>query len=102
MSVHDFNGPKNPRSPAGTIDNGGEPPDDGRMEKRVEKLESDLTAMKVDLAVIKSNYATNTDIAKLGLSMQSEINAQTWKLIIWVCSFGTALVAATYFIAKHV
>jgi hypothetical protein len=83
------------------IDSGGEPPDYGGMEKRVEKLESDLAALKTDVAVIRSNYATTTDIAKLGVSMQSEINAQTWKLIVWVCSFGTALVAATYFIATH-
>lgn len=83
------------------VAHGGEPPYDGGMEKRVEKLEQDLTTLKTDVAVIRSNYSTTADIAKLGAAMQGEINAQTWKLIIWVCSFGTALVAATYFIAKH-
>ena len=63
---------------------------------------SDLPAMKIDLAVIKSNYATNADIAKLGVAVHSDINAQTWKLVTFVYSFGTALVAASYFIAKYV
>ena len=49
------------RSP---IDNGGEPPDDGAMEARVKSLEDALVAVKTDLAVMKSNYATKADIAE--------------------------------------
>lgn len=33
--------------------------------------------------------------------LHREINAQTWRLVTFVCSFGTALVAGTYFIATH-
>jgi hypothetical protein len=29
------------------------------------------------------------------------VNAQTWKLVTFVCGFGTALVAATFFIATQ-
>jgi len=72
------------------------------MEKRVEKLEqlaektSDrLITIERDVAVMRANYATKEDLHK-------EINAQTWKLVTFVCGFGTALVAATYFIATHV
>lgn len=88
-------------APKPSFDGGGGGGYDRGMEKRVEKLESEFTAIKVDLAGIRSNYATTTDIAKLGAAMQSEINDQTWKLVTFVCGFGTALVAATYFIAKH-
>lgn len=91
-----------------TLDNGGGPPDDPHMEERVKKLEEmvNKTVERVvnierDVAVIKSNYATREDIAKLGLAMQSEINAQTWKMILWTSSLGTALVGATYFLATH-
>lgn len=52
------------------FDSGGEPPDDGRMEDRVSKLEvlaertgDRLGLLERDVAVIKSNYATKADVA---------------------------------------
>ena len=76
------------------------------LTERVTMLEKDVTAIKTDVAVIKSNYVTKADLAgeigSLKAEMHSAINAQTWKLVTFVCSFGTALVAATYFIAVHV
>ncbi|UMR29520.1 hypothetical protein MJ904_21025 [Massilia sp. MB5] len=69
-------------------------PYDKDMESRVSRLEADLAALKTDVAVIRSNYVTKEDLHK-------EINNLTWRLITFVCSFGTALVAATYFIARH-
>jgi hypothetical protein len=88
-----------------SLDKGGEPPDDGDMQKRVEKLESDLTAMKMDMAVIRANYATRADISveasSIRAELHKEISAQTWKLITFVSGFGTALVGVTYFIFTH-
>lgn len=62
------------RLPRG-VDNGGGPPHDGDMESRVKKLEEDLSSVKMDLAVIKSNYATKADIAEAKNS-----------IIMWVVS----------------
>lgn len=72
----------------------GEAPYDKGMDTRVARLEADVAALKTDVAVIRSNYATKEDLHK-------EINNLTWRLITFVCSFGTALVAATYFISRH-
>jgi hypothetical protein len=66
-----------------------------RLEKLSEQNAERLTVLERDVAVIRSNYVTKEDLHK-------EINAQTWRLITFVCGFGTALVAATYFIATHV
>jgi hypothetical protein len=82
------------------------------MEARIAALEQANLETRDRLARIETrldSVATKADLVGLHGDMQSmrvalhqEINAQTWKLVTFVCSFGTALVAATYFIAKHV
>ena len=52
------------------------------LEARVEHLEKDVTQIKTDLAIIKSNYATKEDIAKV-YSAVSEAKAS---IIMWVVS----------------
>jgi hypothetical protein len=95
----------NHAGPTHPLDKGGEPPDDGSMQKRVEKLEADLATLKTDVAVIRANYATRADItgeaSSIRAELHREIGAQTWKLISFVCSFGAALVGVTYFIFTH-
>ena len=73
---------------------GPEPEDKGTLEPRIARLEEDVAAVKMDVAVIRSNYATKEYI-------QKELNAQTWRLITFVCGFGTVLAGAIYFIAAN-
>lgn len=79
------------------VDKNGEPPDDGNMEARVKKLEDFAQDTRDRLTRIEAglgNFATKADL-------HEAINAQTWKLVTFVCGFGTALVAAVYFISTH-
>jgi hypothetical protein len=101
---------------ARSLDSGGLPPDDGDMEDRLARLETlaeqsaaylatlaqltrqnteHLNKLELDVADIRSNYASKEDLYKA-------IDAQTWRLVTFVCGFGTALAGATYFIATHV
>ncbi len=50
------------------------------MEKRIEKLESDVAAIKLDLGILKANGATKSDIAETK-AMISEAKSS---IIIWV------------------
>ena len=53
-----------------------------------------MAAVERDVAVIRSNYATKKDLHR-------EIAALTWKLVTFVCGFGTVLVSVTWFIVTH-
>ena len=86
---------------------GVEPPDDGNFALRMRRVEdglasvnselgavkAELVSVKADVAIIKSNYATKEDLHR-------EIGAQTWRLVTFVCAFGTVLVSATYFVGR--
>jgi hypothetical protein len=88
-----------------TIDGGGGGGDDSGMEARITALEQANLETRDRLARIETrldSVATKADLAELTAAFHREINSQTWKLVTFVCSFGTALVAATYFFAKHV
>lgn len=77
--------------PRGPVDIGGGSADDGGMEARIAALEKDMTTVKTDVAVIRSNYVTKEDLHK-------ELHAMTWKI------FGCAslLTGVVFYIAKYV
>lgn len=92
-----------------TVDGGGGGGEDGGMGARIVALEAANFETRDRLARIETRLdpmMTKADLFELRddmrVALHREINAQTWKLVTFGCSFGTALVAATYFIAKHV
>lgn len=86
------------------VDSDGGGGDDGGMEARISALEAANFETRDRLIKIETrmdSLASKEDVALTRAALQDAINSQTWRLITFVCSFGTALVAATYFIAKH-
>lgn len=97
-----------------TDNHGHEPPSGGgggpTLETRVAKLETlaektgeRLGAIERDVAVLRTqsaHYATKEDIAALRGDVYKIVNEQTWKIITWTTGIGTALIAATYLIAR--
>ncbi|MCM2546211.1 hypothetical protein ACVCII_03950 [Burkholderia glumae] len=67
------------------------------METRVSALE----AANLDTRDRLARIETRLDFVATKDDLHREISAQTWKLVTFVCGFGTALVAATYFLATH-
>ncbi|MCD0504754.1 hypothetical protein [Bordetella petrii] len=63
------------------------------MKSRVDALETDVAAIRQDLAVVLSNYVTKADL-------HHEIGKLTWKIITWTTGICSALTAAVYFIAR--
>ena len=76
---------------------GGTEPPDKDMEARVAKLEGFVTDARDRLVHIE----TRLDHTATKADLHEAINSQTWKLVTFVCGFGTALTAAVYFMAKH-
>ncbi|BET96553.1 hemolysin XhlA [Xenorhabdus taiwanensis] len=68
----------------------------GDMETRVKKLEEDVHSIKVDLAVIKSNYATKEDISSVRIEVHKAIANQTK----WMAATMLGIAAAAMAIAK--
>jgi hypothetical protein len=53
------------------------------METRIAKFESDITAIKIDVAVIKANGATKIDIAELKAELKTAIAESRTTMIMW-------------------
>lgn len=79
------------------VDGGGGGGDNTGMEARLQALEAANQDTRDRLARIE----TRLDTVATKEDLHRETNAQTWKLVTFVCGFGTALVAATYFLATH-
>lgn len=87
--------PPPPQGPS--VDGNAGSGDDGGMEARISALEAANLETRDRLIKIE----TRMDSLASKEDLHKELSAQTWRLVTFVCSFGTALVAATYFIAKH-
>lgn len=82
------------RKGSGGNDNGG---GNDMLETRVQQLEKDMSEIKRDVAVIKSNYATKEDVLSLKVELHQSISNQTkWIVATLFAVTGLALALAKY------
>lgn len=58
--------------------------EDKGMEARIARLEADVIAIKIDVAVIKANGATKVDIPELSGEIKAQIAEAKTAIILWV------------------
>lgn len=78
---------------------GGNPPGGGDMEKRVEKLESNMAEIQLRLIRVESKLdatATKADLSAFEASIYKAMNDQTWKFI----GAAAALASLAFVVAK--
>ncbi|MDR0274122.1 MAG: hypothetical protein LBI48_02040 [Burkholderiaceae bacterium] len=68
----------------------------GALREDIARVEGDLRK-----EITRVEGALRTEIAGVETRISKAINDQTWKVIGWVTTICTLLVAAVYFIAKH-
>jgi hypothetical protein len=59
-------------------DDGGVRPNDHGIVSRIEKLEQDVTVMKIDIGIIKATCATKTDLAELVAIVEAGSAVNLW------------------------
>lgn len=79
---------------------------DRAMLSRIVNLEKEMVAVRTTVEVIRPNYVTKEDIARLEGILRSELHKeldkQTWRFVGFVTVISSALTAAVYFIARNV
>ncbi len=64
-----------------------------------------VTALQIDVAGIKgtmTQYATHAEVEAVRSELYKAIEAQTWRLMIWMTAVCSGLTAAVYYIARNV
>ena len=80
----------------------------GTLQVSVGALQVSVGALEVDMRDVRDRLArveTKIDIFATTFATKEDLhqalNTQTWKLVSFVSAFGTAMVGAVFFIARH-
>ncbi|MRW86653.1 hypothetical protein GJ698_21510 [Pseudoduganella sp. FT26W] len=68
-------------------------------------LQEAVAALQIDVAGIKgtmAHFATQADVEKVRTELYKAMEAQTWRLLVWMTAVCSGLTAAVYYIARNV
>lgn len=68
-------------------------------------LQRAVTSLQVDVAGMKgtmTQYATEAEVERVRSELYKAMEAQTWRLFIWITAVCSGLTAAVYYIAHNV
>ncbi|QGX93140.1 hypothetical protein EFZ10_08460 [Tatumella sp. TA1] len=68
------------------------------MLQRIKSLEEKMSAMNVDVALIKDKLATKEDIQSVKTELHKELGSQSWKIIAALVITVTLAVLSKYFL----
>lgn len=72
---------------------------DGQNELRVTTgvMQAEIKALNEKMTY----YATEAKVESVRTELHKSIEAQTWRLIVWMTAFSSGLVGATYYIVRN-
>jgi len=68
-------------------------------------MQASINALQVETVSIKANtahHATHADVESVRSELYRALEAQTWRVLVWMTAVGSGLTAAVYYIARNV
>jgi chromosome segregation ATPase len=68
-------------------------------------MQAAITSLQVDVAGIKgtmTHYATHAEVESVRAELYKALEAQTWRILVFMTAVCSGLTAAVYFIARNV
>ncbi|MYM67965.1 hypothetical protein GTP45_14155 [Pseudoduganella sp. FT55W] len=75
------------------------------LRDRQVAMQESFNALQVETAGIKAvaaHHATNADVERVRSELYKALEAQTWRMFVWLTAVCSGLTAAVYYIARNV
>jgi hypothetical protein len=63
---------------------------------------NELQVATVGIKAVAAHHATNADVERVRSELYKALEAQTWRMFVWLTAVCSGLTAAVYYIARNV